>query len=267
MSGFVHCVDFRTPDTFITSGAGAADATFPHSFAADIAHPNRPWKSAGNAVPTVTYYAVDWGSALALDGVAVDNYNGAAFALQADSVSTFDSVNLITADYAVTQNQVDGRYKCFADLDGTDFDGHSRRYWRILAGLGTPIGGSAPMQIGSVAWCKTLVRWTSGTSSYAELPLEATRVNDDFAGGGAEPVILGNRYGAITLAGSPADRASMRSNMLSLLGQGLGRPFLFYKNDGDTSDFLIAHRAGDVSLKQTAPLLMEFDNFIMRGVV
>jgi len=267
MAGFVHCVDFRYPSDFIATGAGAADSVFPHSFASDITHPNRPWKSAANAVPTVTYYAVDFGTAVALDGVGVDNINGSSFALQAASTDDY-ATNLITADYVVSQNKVDGRYKCFADLDGTVFDGHARRYWRILCGLGTPVdGGSAPMQIGSVAWCKTLVRWASGTSSYEELPLEATRVNDDYAGGGAEPVILGHRYGAITLAGSPADREAMRTNLLALLRQGLGRPFLFYKNDGDTSDFLIAHRAGDVALKQTAPLLMEFDNFIMRGVV
>lgn len=284
MSGFIHCVDFLTPTGYVTGGAGAAAAGFPHSYAADILHAHRPWKSAANAVPSTTFYGIDFGSAKRLEAVAVDNINGGAFALQADAVNTFDSGSLITMDVVVSANAVErgsvdgakvdtggvsiGRLKAFVNLDGTDFDGAARRYWRILCGITTPYDGtSGPMVIGSVAWCRTITTWSSGTSSYAEQPLEATRLNDDYAGGGADPVILGNPYAAITLGSTPGDYSTMRSPLMELLRQGVGRPFLFYRNAGDTSDFYICTRAADVSVRTTSPNTIEFDNFIMRSAV
>lgn len=277
MAGYITCTEFRTPTGYITSGAGAADSSFPHSFAADITHPYRPWKSAGNISINSTFYGVDMGSAVELKGVGIDNVNVGAVTLEAASDSAFTS-NVISLGLLVGENTVErgpwsttngslGRLKVFVDLAGTDFDGQTRRYWRIVSAVGTTIeGASAPMVVGSVAWCKDLQRWVSGTSSYGEQPIEATRLNDDYAGGGAEPVILGNPYAAITLAGAPA-ALEMRPLMMRVLRQGLGRPFLFYRNAGDTADFYICTRATDISVRTTAPTLIEFDQFVLRSAV
>lgn len=279
MAGFIHCVSFRTPTGYLTSGGGAADSSFPHTNAGDLLHPHRPWKSSGNATSGTTFFGVDFGSAVTLAGVGIDNINLTAVKLQAAADTGFSS-SLITTDLTIGANLVErslftdasglplGRYKHFLSFTGTSFAGASRRYWRILANTSTTItGAAAKMWVGSVAWCRSLTEWAAGTSSYDETPLEATRINDDFAGGGAEPVIQGNPYSAIALGAIPAARATMRSPFLELLRQGPGRPFLFYRNAGDAADFYLGHRAGDVTVRTTAPSLIEVQAFIMRNAV
>ncbi len=278
MAGFIHCVSFRTPSAYLTSGAGAADSTFPHANAADLTHPHRPWKSSGAISIGSTFYGVDFGSAVQLQGVGIDNTNVQTVTLEAASDSAF-TTDLIQQVVLIGENQVErslyttsggvtlGRLKAFVNLDGTSFDAASRRYWRIVCGGATVDADETQFVIGSVAWCRTITTWAAGTSSYEEQPIEATRLNDDFAGGGAEPVVLGNPYAAITLGAVPASIADSRSDVLTVLRQGLGRPFLFYRNAGDTADFYICHRSGDVSLKTTSPTTFEFQQFIMRSAV
>ena len=278
MSGYIHCIRFRTPTGYVTSGHGAADSSFPHANAADLLHPHRPFKSSGAISVGNTFYGVDFGSAVQVAGVGIDNINTDVVTIEAASNSSFSS-NVISQSIVVGPNAVErslyttsggvslGRYKAFINFDGTGFDAQARQYWRLIAGAASLDAVETKLVIGSVAWCRSLTTWSSGTSGYDELPLEATRVNDDFAGGGAEPVILGNPYAAVTLSASPGDLATMRTPLLALLREGIGRPFLFYRNDGDTADFYLCHRAGDVSVKTTAPTTLEFDQFILRSAV
>jgi hypothetical protein len=107
----------------------------------------------------------------------------------------------------------------------------------------------------------------AGTSEYSEQPLEATATNENFAGGGSEPVILGNPYAAITLGAAPAKRSDMRADVLKVLRHGVGRWFLFNKNNGDTADWYIARRAVDVMMRQTAPDLISFESFTLQTAV
>lgn len=278
MAGFIHCLSFRTPTGYITSGHGAADSSFPHAFASAIAHPHRPWKSSGSISIGDTFYGVDMGSAVQLAAAAIDLTNCATVVLEAASSSDFAS-NLISLIvpvssylperglFTTSQGVTPGRLKVFVNLAGTDFAGQSRRYWRWRAGAASLDSAEPQFVIGSAIWCRSIVEWASGTSSYEEVPLESTRLNDDYVGGGADPVATGNPYSSVTLAGSPADREAMRADLMALLREGVSRPFLLYKNDGDTSEFIVAHRAADVGVKQTFPLLIEFSNFIMRGAV
>ena len=278
MAGFIHCVRFRTPTGYLTSGAGAADSSFPHANAADIVHPHRPWKSSGSVSIGSTYYGVDFGAAVQLAAVAIDNTNVQTVTLEAADDTAF-STNLIQQAVIIGENQVErslfttsqgitlGRSKAFINLDGTDFDSAARRYWRIVAGAASVDSDEPKFFIGSVAWCRAITTWSSGTSSYEETPIEATRPNDDFAGGGAEPVILGNGTSSVALGAAPGERATMRASVLELLREGIGRPFLFYKNDGDTADFYICHRSSDVTIKQTSPNTIEFQQLIMRNAV
>lgn len=279
MAGYIHCVSFRTPTGYLTTGGGAADSSFPHANAADITSPHWPWKSSANAASGTTFYGVDFGSAVELAGVGIDNINLSAVKLQAASSDDFAS-NLITTDLTIGPNLVErslfsdangvslGRHKHFLAFAGTDFAGASRRYWRVLANTSTSITGSAAkMWVGSVAWCRTLDTWAMGSSGYDELPIEATILNDDAVGGGARPVIAGNPHGAITLSSAGADLDTMRASLLSLLREGPGRPVLFARNNGDAADWYICHRASESALSQRTWTTVEFDRLILRSAV
>lgn len=278
MAGYIHCVRFRLPTGYVTGGSGAAATGFPHANAADITHPHRPWRSAGNVASGSTFYGVDFGAPVTLEGVAIDNINLTSVALQAASNTAFDA-DLITFGYAIGQHLPErsiytdangfgiGRLKRFIDLAGTSFVGQARRYWRIRAASTRVDGATGPMDVGAVAWCRTLTRWPMASSGYAELPIEATLAGDDGVSGAPDPVITGNPTCAITLDTAGADVDTGRAPILELLRQGPGRPFLFFRNNGAPSDFIIARRAGDTALKQQEWTTVEFASLAMRGLV
>lgn len=277
MSGFIHSSVFRTPSSWVKSGE---DANFPATNAGIYWAPHRPWKSDTNVTSGTTYIGADFGSAVELAAVAVDNLNISSVKIQAATDSAF-SVSVIDSGainisrqlverslFSDTSNVPLARRKLFYNCTGTGFAGQSRRYWRVLANTSTPITGSADkMFVGSIVWCATINTWSAGTGSYEETPIEATIPNDTFAGGGAAPVILGNPHGIVTLGATPAQRSTMRDTVLTLLREGIGRWVVFYRNDGDTADFYIARRAADVTIRQTSPDSIEFAQLILQGAV
>jgi hypothetical protein len=277
MAGFIHAIQFRSPTTTLKN---SEDSSFPATNVNLLSKPHQPWKSSGNVVSGTTYVGADFGSAVTLGAIAIDNINLSSIKIQAAadsgfSTSLIDSGALTVGPFLPERGLFSdatglplARYKLFYNLAGTSFAAASRRYWRVLANTSTPITGAAgKMFVGSIAWCTAITTWGSGTSSYDETPLEATRTNEDFAGGGAEPVILGNGYCAITLGAAPGSRAALRAPMMELLRQGIGRYIVFYKNAGDTAEFIIGRRAADVTMSQRSPLTIETSSLIIQGAV
>lgn len=266
MAGYVYL-----PSSGIRSGTAVSsgdDASFP---AANVLtrYPYRPWKSSGNVASGTTYIGINLGSALTVAAITVDHINITSILPQAASNSGFSTSLINPGAVTISRNPVSRRYKLCYLTAGTAFASQARQYWRILANTSTLYDGSAgKLVVGSLVLWGTATTWASGTSSYEELPLEKTRPNDDFDGGGSEPVILGNPYAVITLGAAPASRAAMRSDLMTMLAdEGIGRWFGFYKNAGDTSEFYRVRRAADVAVRQTKHSVIEFDRLVLEESV
>lgn len=277
---FAFPANFRTPSNWLTSGA---DSTFTEDNLEVYTDPWRPAKSSGN-VSTSTYFGADFGSAVALAAVAVDNINISSIKIQASSAATFDANLIDSGAITVGQNPIEalpqyplgGRYKHLFLTAGTDFDGATRRYWRVLSNASARVpfwdgpsdtGTNGVLLLGSIVWVNSLTTLASGSSSYDETPLEATLTNENFVGGGAQPVITGNPHGAFSLGAAPASRSAMRADILNVLRHGVGRWMLFHKNDSDLAEFYICRRAADVTLSQDSPTTFRFAGMTFQTAV
>jgi hypothetical protein len=263
MAGYIiiPSANLRAPTGYVSN---TADSSFPNTNIGNR-YPNRPWKSSGNVASGTTYVGVDFGSAVSVAAIFIDKINIAAIKIQAASDTGFSTSLLDSGAIGAGKSDVDQRYKRFYDTTGTVFDGQTRRYWRILANTSTTITGAAgKMSVGSVCWASGYVTWPHGTGDYDELPIEPTRPNDNFDGGGSEPIIIGNQYAAITLGQSVASRADMRVPILSLLSEeGIARWWVFFPNKGDTSEAYRVRRAVDTSLRTTGPNSITFQGLTL----
>lgn len=239
---------FITPSAYLSS---TAQTDFPASNVNAYTHPYRPFKSSGTIVAGTTYVGVDFGSATALSSgaVVIDNINVASGTIQTATNSSFTSgtVNLAAT---ISQDPVDGRYKLYASAATLG----TKQYARFIAGTATTTDGSTKLMIGSFVFLSSITTWAIplGSSDYGEEFDEAFRPNDDFVGGGEEPVIYGNPRALLSLGAAYAPRSSMRSTLLGLQRYGV-RPFVFYANDGDTSQVYIVRRMARMVTKRGGP--------------
>lgn len=270
MAGFIVAYGsyIQTPAGYLSSGD---DSSFPKANIGIFHKPNRPWKSAANVVSGTTYVGVDLGAAMTLAAVVIDHINLTGIKIQASSTSDFSSDVTTSAALGTAQNELDGRWKRIYFTSGTDLESVSKQYWRILANSNNTVPGGVPgkMRVGSMICLAGYKEWASGVSDYQEIPLEATRPNSEYAGGGDDPVILGNPYEGLVLGAAPFSRALMRSDLLELLRQGLGRYFVFYPNRGVTSEVYVVRRAADVALRTTAQAIntVQFQQWALSGAV
>lgn len=264
MANFVTTAEWIVPTAYISSGA---QSDFPASNVGAYTHPYRPWRSSGT-IPatggTTVYVGVDFGANVSLTNGAfvIDNINIASGTVQVATDAAFTS-GAVAVAVTFNQDPVDGRYKAW--VPGTTLG--SKRYARVYATNNTTTDGSAYLSVGSMVGVSSYDEWDHNINqTYAEEFEEAYRENADFAGGGEEPVILGNPRAILTISSQAADRSTMRAQMLKVQRYG-ARPFVFYANSGDTSQVYIVRRLQRTQVTTSSPTTMESVSFVFREVV
>lgn len=246
MGQYVHSASFYTPDSFLTDGA-ATD--FPASNTWAYTHPFRTFKSA-SAVGLTTRVGYDLGSSVLPTAIFIDNINLATIKVIAASDSAFTTSVLLSNALTMAQDPVDGRYKFFSlisDLAGPTWA--ARQYWGLISVVTTTIDTTVTdkMVVGSLVFMSAVTTWdTNMADPRGETFEDFVRPNDDFEGGGEEPVKLGEPRALITLNASalPID---MRSTFFEMQRFGRHQPFVFYANDGSTAGaYMVRRRATSV---------------------
>lgn len=264
MANFVTSNQWLAPSAYVSSTAGTDT---PASNIGAYTHPYRPYRSAGT-IPatggTTIYVGLDFGSNVSMSSGAffIDNINITAGTFQVATDAAF-TAGVVSAAVTFSQDPVDGRYKAW--IPTTSFG--SKRYARVYAANNTTTDGSTKLMVGSMVGVAAYDTWDHNiNASYGEEFEEAFRENSDFAGGGEEPIILGNPRAIIVMQSQYADRSTMRSQLLKVQRYG-ARPFLFYYNGSDTSQAYIVRRIQRTSLSTNSPTTLEGVSFVFREVV
>jgi len=91
--------------------------------------------------------------------------------------------------------------------------------------------------------------------------LQGVADNDDFAGGGRDPVALGSRYAQISLTQSNYP-VSVWSEMATIAAISRASPLVFYRNASSTAEVYVCRRVGNCSISIAGP-----NHMAMRGLL
>ena len=274
MAGYIWAFPGTHFRSIVTVASSPGDLSgFPATNIKLYSRPNIPWISSDTpTVTTNTWIGVDLGTVPTIPtvtAIVIDNINISSLIIETGTNISFSSITANSGAITVNQNAVDGRYKLFYVPTGSLATAH--QYWRVRSLVGVRTDGTqGPMSVGSVTFLTGTLTWAMGSAEYDETPIQSVLPNDNFAGGGAAPIILGNPTAGITLnaqAIAPQDRTLTRADLLTVLRQSIGSWMVFFRNNGDPSDVYICRRTSDLQVRQTFPSVIEYQSLTLEGAV
>lgn len=257
MGNFIISAAVVTPSAVVKDTENAA---YPATNVTDYAHPNVPWR-ATTLTSGTTYIGLDYGAATALVAVVIDNINVTSVKIDS-SADGASWTNRYTV--AVSLDVTDGRYKAYQALTSWNY-----RYLRVLLNVSSTIDGTAVMSCGSVVGLSAVTTLTENTSgTYDRTPLKAVARNDDFAGGGRNPIALGARYCQITISGPVQHYTSaVEMDLFTILGTyGEELVWCFYHNLSSTAEVYWVHRVGTATISQPGPAHLLLSSVVLEEV-
>ena len=261
MANYIYSASFATP-TAVTA-SGSLDATnYPLANVSDYTHPFRVWKC-DTLTSGTSSCILNFGAATTLVALVIDNINVAAVKVQYSTNGTdwTDTPGATTVSLDLT----DGRYKAYVALSSWTY-----QYLRVLANTSTSTDGGAYFTIGSLLPLTAITTMTQNLSGeYSRQSHTAVDLNDDFTSGTMSPLRLGDRTCTITVSGPVQTNSSAVLGDLFTLGgtYHAAQPFVFYRNQADTSEVYIVRRIGDVTISQPGPNHVSVGQVILREVV
>lgn len=204
---------------------------------ADYLHPNRPAIATGNASGT-THFGVDLGANTAFVGVLLDGVNVGTVQFKYSTTTATPSYSNLGSAQTVSQNKDSGRYKCLLVTSGT------ARHVSVFSGSGTTTDGTGLFKVGAVSVIKS---WDDGPwavnpgFAYGRESVTRKFEDDDFG----DQFARASPYGRIALASSVFPLSSIDS-IMRISRQG-AVPFVFWLNDGDTSEAYILRLIGEAA--------------------
>lgn len=255
----ISSASFITPSRVLptTTDTGVSAANV-----ADWAHPFRVWRATGFG--SGNNLVIDFGVTTSVAAVHIDNLNCSLITIQGNATNSWGSPSFSNADVTVARDGRDGRYR----LGYRALTSFNYRYMNIFTSQSSGIDGGVGLQVGTVACFSAVTQWTD---SQPEFPLSWTAIDpceegEGFAGGGAEPVSLGNTYIEQSLTNANLEPAGI-STMETVIGYGRSQLFLFYLNDGDTSHGYLVRRKGLVTMSRDSPGWWSYANILLREAV
>lgn len=245
MANFITSASFVT----ITGTSASSTATgYAASNAALYTHPNRTWRATGTAGASVT---VSFGS-IAVKAVIVDNVNATGI-----TITTNAGAEAVT----VARDAADGRRKAYH----TPADTTTATTSVVVAYASG--ADAAYFEVGSIAVLSAVTTWTINAEfPYEVTPLWPSIANDNFTGGGREPVLVGNRYCRISLTQSNYPVTSGATNVWNeintIASYGQHQPLVFYRNASSTAEVYVCRRIGDCTMSLNGP-----GHFGVRGLM
>ena len=161
MRYLLHTSQYATPSAVTSS---TADADWPDDNVAQFWRPNWPWKS--TVLTGTQYVQLDFGTAINMRWIGVENVNFTSLTAQADNDVAFGSPTSIWSGVTVAQNLVDQRYK-----HGDDVTVNAERYLRITCA--SPLAGHTVFQVGSVFVATTDPTTITPSLGVGETPVRA----------------------------------------------------------------------------------------------
>jgi hypothetical protein len=263
MAFVVTSNSFAVPTGYIKTNE---NAIYVASYINAYTKPWHRWWSTNYANGT-TYVGVNLGSPTTIVAAAIDNINLDSVKIQGDDAATFDSSGgspqYDSGALTVSQDVIDGRYKLYRTPISA-----SRQYWRILANSAAPNDGSSVMKVGSFVLLTAVTSWTTNPGvPYEVTAMQAVVDNNEFTGGGREPVEVGHRYCQLSLT-QPAMPIAMKSTLFGVVGgYSKAAPFVFYRNDGDTSEVYICRRVAEARIAQAGPAHYSMSGLVLEECV
>jgi hypothetical protein len=162
----------------------------------------------------------------------------------------------------VAKDAIEQSYKFYQTLTAWNY-----RYLGILANTSSTTDGTSSMQVGAIVGITAITTWTDNPGfPYGIVPLRATVQNDDFDSGGREPIVTGNNHAQLSLAGAPM-RLSMAATVNTILGSyGNHTPFLYYRNNSDTSEVYMVRRVGNADWSQAGPNHLQLGSLLLESM-
>lgn len=259
MGNVITSASFATPTSYIKLNENGA---FPASNIGAYTKPYRTWKGT-DCVSGSTYVGAYYSTPAALVGVLLDNINVASIKIQAHTSDSWGAPDYDSGALTVSKDPWDSRYKVILIGDGTT-PYATKSYWRVVTNTSTPVSGSV-MSLGGWLGLTAVTTWdTNPGFPYEVTPCQGILTNDDFASEADEPVELGNRYAVLTL-----NQSVMPLAMKSTLGTVLSTyspatPFVFFRNNSDTSEVYIVHRVGRAKIALAGPNHYQLEGLTMR---
>jgi len=269
MANFIFGTSWYAPSNYYVS---TTTAGFPGSAAYDYRHPYRPWKGTAATNGTITggtaseWVGYDLGSSVAPVAAVIDNCNVTTVKIVGATNSAFSTSVIKSNTITLTADPADGKYKAYLDHDNEPvIGGSSKRYWRI-ENVGTVTTDGDEMRVGSLSFFGTITEWSENLGeTYEEEFQQEVRFGSGIVGGSREPKVVGNPGCTITIGGS-FQSLGLRSSVLDILRLSEGVPFMFYRNQGTTSQVYIVHRVGRVVVSQPGVNHIRVQRFAMEEV-
>lgn len=255
MANFIIGHNFASVAGVTTNSAAT---NFPGVNAIDYTHPSRHYEATG--VTTSEYLAIDLGTATSVAGVLVyTNVDKLTVRVDDDNASAWD---YSAADQTVSKDELDGRYKFWVAPAET------RRYVRLEPGASAAAqDGSGVWKVHAVAILTSITTFTNPFGfPYDRVSITGGLANADFAGGGREPVDLGNRYARISVT-QPVMPTDGESDLFELTGTVTqGTPLVFYRNGSSTAEGYVCRRVGATTIRQAGPAHYGVDGITLETV-
>lgn len=262
MANFVTSVAVASVAKAGVGASTTAQTNAPVSNVVDYTRPYRVFR-ATDCVSGTTRIYLDFGVATSIASVAVFNLNITSLKVQSSSDASAWSdatVNGSSSALTVSQDGLDRQYKFYGAL--TSFNS---RYLGLLAQTSTTTDGTSSFQCGAIAAFTSVTTWTHNTGyPFGRTPMRSVFGTDQFDGGGRETVVAGNPYAQLSLTGRM--KSTMQSTIDTVLASyGQHTPFLFYRNNGDTSEVYILRRVGQASWQQAGPNHHELSSLLLES--
>lgn len=241
--------------------ANSANTSHPVASVLDPNHPFRVYKATG--ATTSEYIQFDFGAVTSVVAVFVDNTNVDTLDFQFDSDVNFAPTPPENeTDEAVSQDEIDGRYKVYFTPANSPV---SYQYMRIKFGTSASVqDGQSVWQVGGV----TVITTARTLDQPIGYPYVATSVTPTMATGGQQPVAVGNRFAVIQVAQSVmSDTAAAKTDLTTLLGSlSMADPAVLFLNRSDTSEAYRVYRQNIVGLREAGPAHYSVPTITLREV-
>lgn len=240
--GLIFSADILTP---ASTTARSANASYPAGNVNSLWRLKRRFR-AQDAITDDWLLKFDLGSAKSVAGILLADVNFDAVQIQANDSDSWSSPAYDSGEIAVSQNPFTGRYQVYIPASFT------QQWIRLyIPASASAVGDyTSAWEVGSIAILASVNELTKGARELSRGASDQVEVVK-LPSGAHEAVQIGDSLRWQGEFSWTPRRVENESELLQLNRALRGHPFVYYRNDGDTSDAYICRRDSSYSARES----------------
>lgn len=252
---------YTTEDYFVTPSSVTAVSEAAGREAQNVltwSRPNRLFIGTGAVGSEALTF--DFGTAVTLPAVFVDNYNTDGVTIQGNATDSWGAPSY-SESFNPTGDNEWGRDRIYCAT--TLFVNY--RYMRILPRTGTTTDGSSVWKVGGVLCVDSVFTVSENFGFPFDVEIFEPVDRQQRVGAPPEVSILGEKRFVLGLS-QPVATENMDTDARTILNQGEGRHVLFYRNNGDLREAWCMKRVSRNAYSQTGVRVRSLQNVLFEEV-